>query len=520
MTVLLNQSVRIGGVVAPANTRQSLARAVESDLVVRGVASAVDADITAGRALLLGDSIAAYSEVLLSAASVTDRGNNTATVVISGGHGSAVGQPVRLGATLANATNALDGSILAVASSTEFTASLGERKHAVTAPSGPTVAFPDRRSGRGFWTAFETLLGYQFRTTWCAIGGATAAEVLQVARVSDPGPYVIACVCAGMNNVYSEDQSFSTAWAEIKALIDYAREQSPITVVLGIPPRDSGGGAWSAGKQTVHNRLNRQISLYCAERGLVYIDTWRAAFGGNTVVNAAATNPDPLASMTFDGTHTSMPGAFAIATSMYSRLASLLPGAAFSPAHKAQLGADVGNILTDSDFSTGSPTPTGWSITNITTNATATGSVESRTVADHGDAVGKNALVTFAYGTATGQASFRFARSASIHASLVAGKKFKAYVPFSITGGLDIQGVDLLFQGTIGGGQTWQVVAASLDSNADGFAGLLSGVLETPGTLIPAGITALTPFLRVSFGSGQTASAVLRVWHPVFRMYD
>lgn len=469
-------------------------------------------------AILLSDSIGAQSEVILAAASVTDNNDGTATVVISGGHAYSVGQPVRIGAAATQKLNALDAVVTQVDSSTQFRCSLGGRTHAVTSPSSPTIAMPHKKACRGFLTVLETLLGYQFDTEWCAVGGATASRILDVARISRRGPFRWGFVCAGMNNVYSAAQSFETAQAEIKALIDYAVSVSGTAVVLSIPPRDSGGAFWSSAKQIVHNQLNWWMWQYCAAVGAVFINTWRAASSGVTYVNGGAANPDPTALMTFDGTHPSFPGAVGIANEIIARVPDLSQSAMYYAGHLSMFGADVANILTDSDFASGASTPTGWSIANLTTNASATGSMESRTVASHGDAVGRNALVTFNYGTASGQASFRFTRS-SIHSLLIPGKRFRAMVPFSVTGATDLQGIDLLVQGVMSGGQSWFVYANSNDSNVDGFSGNISGVLVTPEAVVPSGVTSCTPFVRPLFGSGQSGNAVLRVWHPLFAQY-
>lgn len=472
-------------------------------------------------AIVLADSIGLYSEVVLTASALTNNGDGTATVTISAGHASCVGTPVRLGATTAKKTNAMDAVITAVASSTVFTCALAGRTHSATGAGPGNVAFPQRRSSKGFVTAYETLRGKQFDTiTWCTVGGGTAAHVHELARVSNPGPYSVAFVCVGMNNVYSVDQSFATAWAEIEALLTFARDVARYVVVVSIPPRDSGGAFWSSDKQTVHNQLNRRMHLECMRYGLIWINSWRATWGGVSYVNGGATNPDPTAAMTADGTHPSMPGAYAMAAAIDAKLTPLIDLDGYLAAHASMIGADAGNILTDSNFSGGTTAPTNWGITNVTSGASVTGSMENRTVAADGDAFGRNALATFNYGSASGQASFRYTRSSSLHASLTAGKKFKAYIPFSIKNGLDIQGFDLVIGGTMSGGQSWFVQGNLVDSNTDGFAGDVEGLIETVESVIPSGISACQPYVRVLFGSGQTSDAEFRWWHPVFRVYD
>jgi lysophospholipase L1-like esterase len=469
-------------------------------------------------AILLADSIGSYAEVSLSATSVTDNGDGTAAIV--GPSGVAVGDPVRVIGAPTVASNTLDGVVTAVTDATHYTVSTGGRSHPITSVSTPTLTFPWRKSSRGFLTALETLTGVQFDTEWCAVGGATAAQVLEVAADSSYGPFTVAFVCVGMNNIYSAAQTFETAAAEIQAVIDHARSVARHVVVLSIPPRDSTDTAWSSGKQTVHNKVNRWLHLYCVDNALIFCNTWRAAFGGNTYVNPAASNPDPLAAMVHDKTHPSFVGANAIAASLAALLSPVLRLEPYKAAHLAMLGADVGNILTDADFATGASSPTNFGVTDATTNIVTATSMVSRTVATHGDALGRLWRVTANYGTATGQASFRCKRTSSIHSLLTAGKKLKAYWPFALSSALDVQGVDIAVQGTMAGGQTWQVFGNAVDSNTKGFAGSLSGWCETPEAIIPAGITDCKPFLRVTFGSGQTSNLTFDNWHPIFRVYD
>lgn len=472
------------------------------------------------KALLVGDSIGAYSEVILSSATVTDLGNGTANVFISGGHGCAVGQVMRLAACPSVNLNSLTATVLSTTDSTNAIVQLNPPFHSVTSSAGhATVAFRERRNCMGFLTTLETRLGIQFDTTWAAIGGATSRAALNYARQAASGPYFVSFVSSGMNDIYSAGNTFAQCQADLKALIDYAASVSLYVVVLTVPPRDSGGGSWSAGKQTVHNQLNKWIEQYVRSIGKICINTWRTANSGVTYVNGAAANPDPTALMTIDGTHPSWPGALAIGDAIYTALSPLVGVDGYKAAHPSMIGADAGNILTDSDFSTGASTATGWAITNQTASTNVTPTLAARTVSADGDAAGRNQVITFDYGTAAGTASFRFARSASIHSLLTAGQMFEAVIPFSLTGSTGVTGVDILFQGTIGGGQTWQVYGNNLSTNVDPLTGAVSGYIRTPPTMIPSGITACTPFIRATFTSAQSGSAVLKLWHPVFRVY-
>ncbi len=472
--------------------------------------------------ILLGDSLLSYSETSLSLTSITNNNDGTATVVIAAGHGQAIGQAVRISGAASRQLNVMEARIAAIASSTTFTISLSGRTSPIIG-STPTIHFRDRLSARGILTSLEMQLGRKFDVEWCAIGGAEAREILDVARQSSQGPYKMALVCAGMNDIYSAGNDFETVRADLNELLAHARSVAELVVVVSIPPR-SASGVWTETKQTVHTKINRWLQLRVARMGGFFIDAARASWDGVTYMNSAATDPEPVASMTFDGTHTSFRSALAIASLIKTAISPYLPQSVWRPTHADHLGADAGNILSNAVFTAHtSGVPTGYALTNVTTNASAvsTNPPVARTIANDGDALGSMWEVTFSYGTATGTASFRCATSASIHASLTAGKVFQARIPFKITGAVGVVGIDLLLQGSIGAtGATWQVVAHGLDSNADAASGTIEGWLITPWTTIASGITACTPFVRVSFDSTQSTSGVLRLWHPVFEVRD
>jgi hypothetical protein len=474
-------------------------------------------DKGAYRAILASDSIGAYAEVVLSATSVTDNGDGTGTVVVPSGHGSSVGQPVRIGAAPKPYMNSLDATIASVVNSTTFTYKFTRRTHAVTSTSSPSVAFPLRRSSRGFLTAAETLLGYQFATTWCAVGGARAAQINDVVNDSDAGPYFVGFLCAGMNNIYSAAQSYSTVIGELNDLADTLKKRCQYLVILSIPPRDSGGGAWSAEKQSVHDKVNLWLYEYSRANGCIFINTWRSSNSGATYVNGAATNPDPNAAMTIDGTHPSMTGAYAIGQDINAELAPLLGMAAYSAAHPNMIGANAYNIFTDSDFATGATVATSWVNSDTTALMNVTPTMESRTFASHGDSCGRNQVLTTNYGTATGTASTRFRRN-NFQALLTPGQTLQGFVPFSASGMTGVVGLEFVIFGTINGSTFWNVQANGQDSNVDNMSGTLSGVLITPPVTIPSGLTDVDCWVKVSLSSTQSADTVVKVWHPVLRM--
>jgi lysophospholipase L1-like esterase len=472
------------------------------------------------KVLYVGDSILALAEGVISATSVVSIGNNLARVTASS-HANSVGDTIRIGGAPTRALNAMEARVTAVESANEFLVDLGKLKHDVTSASTPTMYWTARRSCRGILTGVETLIGEHFDTTWCAMGGATAQQVLDLALEAVTEQHSIAIVCAGMNNVYSVNQSYDVAWSEIRSLMNFAASVADVVVVITIPPRDSAGGVWTVEKQAIHTRLNRAIYDECAAKQHQFINSWASVGNGVTYVNPAAANPDPAAVMSFDGTHPSFVGNYAIARDIVEKIKPFIGiSNGYRGAHLAMIDAQSNNILTNANFAASAAgVATGWANTNVTAGVSLTPTIVARSVAADGDALGNNQVLTFNYGSATGTATFRYARSSSIHTLLTPGRKFRARIPFKLTGSLGIIGLDLLVQGVLPG-QSWFLYANSQESNADPYVGDLSGWLETVTRVIPAGLTGCTPFVRVTFTSAQTTNAVLTLFHPVFEVFD
>lgn len=467
-------------------------------------------------ALVAGDSITAIAESSLGITSVTDNGDGTATVVRTS-HSLGVGDPIRITAAPTQALCVMDSAVTTVVDANTIKCTLGGRTHGVTSPSGASLYFPYRRGCRGWFNWMESSLGETFRTTWCAVGGATAAQISALVDATTITARAdVGFVCIGMNDVYSAGSSFATAQADIKALIAKVRVKSERLVLLTIPPRNSADGAWSAGKQAIHTALNRWLYSYGNEIGAVVVDTWRATQNGATYVNAAASNPDPDAAFVIDNTHPSMRGAIAIGSAVATALAGVLGTSGWKAAHPAAIGADAGNLLTGSDFATGATVATGWASSDSTANMSVAPTLAARTVSADGDACGRNQILTVAYGTATGTASTRFRRN-DIHALLTPGTTVQLRVPFSISGATGLVGLELAMFGAVGS-NFWLVFGQQQDSNADVVSGDFSGWLITPPAVVPSGLTDLDVWVRPYITSAQSGNMVLKVWQPELRV--
>lgn len=469
-------------------------------------------------ALVVGDSITAIAETSLGATSVTDNGDGTATVVRTA-HSLGVGDPIRITAAPTQALCVLDSTVTSIIDANTFKCSLGGRTHSVTSPSGPSLFFPYRRGCRGWFNWMEAFLGETFRTTWCAVGGATASQISELVDATTTDSRAdVGFVCIGMNDVYSAGNSFATSQANITELIAKVRSKSERLVLLTIPPRNSADGSWTIGKQAIHTALNRWIYSYGKEIGAIVVDTWRATQNGATYVNAAASNPDPDAAFVIDNTHPSMRGAIAIGSAVATALSGVFGTAGWKAAHPAAIGADAGNLLSGSDFATGTSVATNWASSDSTTNMSVTPSLEARTVSADGDACGRNQLLTVAYGTATGTASTRFRRN-DIHGLLAPGTTVQLRVPFSVSGATGLVGLELAMFGAVGS-NFWLVFGQQQDSNADVVSGDFSGWLVTPPAVVPPGLTDLDVWVRPYITSAQSGNLVLKVWQPELRVFS
>lgn len=472
-------------------------------------------------ALVIGDSITSQSEVTLATATpyVVNNGDGTLTVTRTS-HSAHVGEPVRIGAAPSESLNLMDAEILSIVDANNFKCRIQGRTHTVTSATSATIVFQNRRSCRGWFTWLETLLGEMFDSTWCATGGARINDLTQLVAATSAGPYDVAFVCAGMNDLYADGDSLATMQANMEELLEYASARCRKVVLLSVPPRNSIDASWSAAKQTVHTGFNRWLYEYAKERGFIFVNTWRSVANATTYISSGATEPDPTAAFMFDNTHPSSVGAYAIGLAVKNAISAFIGVSGWNPSHADDLGADAGNIWTDSDFNTDAAgVPTGWAQSDTTASSVVANSVAARTVAADGDALGKNAVITYRYGAAAGTASTRFRRN-NFQASLTAGQVCQLRVPFSVADAAGLLGIELCMFGTDADGTFWQVYGNNLDTNADPHTDTpIAGVLMTPPTLIPSGLSDLDCWVRIYITSAQSSDLTLKLWHPVLRTW-
>lgn len=276
-----------------------------------------------------------------------------------------------------------------------------------------------------------------------------------------------------------------------------------------VPPRDSASAAWSSGKQTVHNQLNKYLWEYAKFRGATPLDSWRAVDGGETWVDPAATNPDPTSGFTSasDYTHPIIRGAAAFGKMLCDALRSRAVDP-FTGAHSAI--AEEGNLFTNSSLTGTSGTktpasgtivgnaPDSWTVEITAGTPTITLTSPARTVAADGDANGNNLQAVFAY-SGSGTQAFRLLQS-GMHASLTPGETYRIVVPVSITGATGMIGMECIAFGTVTGSGNLNIGALVGTSGA--ISGDYEGAFVIPDFECPASLSSLFVFARFYFSSG------------------
>lgn len=473
-------------------------------------------------ALVCGDSITAYSEVVLTVQNVVDNGDGTATVTRSSGHGVTVGQPVRMVAAPTANLNVMEAPVLTTPSTTEFTYATGGRTHGIVSlnnnPNVASMTYPYRRGARGWFSWMESFLGESFDTTWCAVPGATATDISALIDVTPMADVAdVGFLCLGMNDVYAKGLTFATIQTNMQALIDKIRARCNHLVILTVPPRGPGD-VWTAAKMNIHLQVNRWLYTYGRKVGALVVDTWRAIYNNATYVNPAAANPDPDVNFIVGGsdqTHPSSVGAFAIGRAVANVVAPLTGVSGWKPAHAMQLGSNSNNLLNGSDFFNASATPGVAEFWTLDTNANLTlvPSLVPRTVATDGDACGNNQVFTLAVaGGATGTFNTRFRRN-GIQARVTAGQTVQFKMRVSVKDANALMGLEIALFGTMGS-HNWIVSGHSTDSNTKSLSGEWTTTITTAPAVVPAGITNLDCWLRPYVTGDQTSPLTIKTWHP------
>lgn len=467
--------------------------------------------------LLAGDSISAFSESTVTALSLVDNGDGTATINKTA-HGLCVGEPIRTNVTAKQSTNVLDSTVLSVIDADHFTISLlNTRTHKVTGGGQPNYILPRRRSCKGWLNHLEAYLGVMFKVTWCAIGGATAPQILDVV-VNTPISEIhdVGVVFTSMNDLYGIGSDWPTTQAANKALIDAVRARSAVTLIIAVPPRNSSDtGNWTAARQAIHTRLTRWQHQYAQQIGAIFFDPTAASWNGQTYVNQVATNPDPYVPFMFDFTHPAHGNAKAIGYGVGPLLQPSMGVKAWKPAHKSQIGVDTGNLIVNSDWSSNAGgLPTGWAIVGASTGINYTTNVVARSTASgDSDSIGNNVVITMNYGTASGIGQLSFQRS-GIQGLLTPGQTIQwRMLSAAIQNSIGLLALEITITGIVNG-TVWQAYGGGLDGNVKPIPGSWTEPLSTPPVVVPAGLTSANILVRPLIDNTQTTDVTIKLAQP------
>lgn len=472
-------------------------------------------------AIVLGDSISAQSEVILAATSV-GRVSPDVVRVVRTSHNMDAGQMVRVSGASDATANFWDATVATRVDANTLDIALtgAGRKHSVTSSSTPSIYMPLRRSVRGWLNWLEFYAKEQFDTTWCAVGGATIRQIDALFSATNPLPQDIAFVMLGMNDIYSKSRTLSQMQQDMRRLLQKVQQVATNVCVLSVTCRNSADSAWSSDKQTIHNGFNQWLYEYCRQHGFTFVNTWRAAQGSTTYVDGSATEPDMSASIAFDNTHPSATGAHALGKAVYDSYPTSFWQSGPTSAHLDQLGADSGNLLTDSGFVTNSSgVATGWATASSTANMNVAATCVARTVAIDGDACGFKQQYVISYGTATGTASTQFKKT-SVHSLMTPGRKVRFSVDVSVdTSAVGLLGIETTIFGTTANG-FWLVYGMNLDSSVDVMTGTFSGRIFTPPAVVPPDLSDAFLYVRPYISSAQSSSLTFSFWHPRLEYVD
>lgn len=470
--------------------------------------------------MLVGDSNTAFGwDSGPACSAITDNGDGTATISFASSHNWAVGGRITVNSAPESKFNRFSALVTAQVNTNPHTVTYqldGRSSPVVGATAANTQTLHmGRYSPIGFAPWLEAVSGRRLGYLLAAAGGADSSQALAIYNEAIPEARAALCsdlvLMIGTNDIFARGWDFATVQASIKALADRIRATFPGRIWWVVPPpMGSGAAAWSAGKQTVLNRVVRWIWRYAAQIGATPIDSWRGTQNGLTFVNPAASNPDHSANfLGADATHTTNLGALCIARAIAQQWAVVHPalGLGFQGGHGAV--QSQGNALANSRLTgaAGTKTPGGgtiagtvpdsWTVEITSGTGTLTLSSPARTVASDGDADG-NELVAVVSGSAL---TWRLMNTASIHASVSAGQVRDVYVPVSIAGAAGLAGVELiLFGGKSSGGNE----NLGMTGVSQAITGDINLCLRMPRVLIPAGLTSLSMFVRFTGATAGT----------------
>ena len=378
--------------------------------------------------VIVGDSIALKNELEIPI-SIVDNGNGTATATITSpqqGQGVYAGDMVTFAGMANSKLNQVNATILSHTLSGSLVTSV------TYATTGPYISVPGSFSpcmylswqepgyGAAVWA--KALCGATFKILGnFSAGGADSDGLMGIMDVALATNASVLYLQNGTNNVYARAWTAPYSIASIKALIDKAFAAGVKTVLPAIPP-NTGGTATTSPRLAP---VNRWAQSYLPMVGGRAVNTWMGTGNGVLLADPASSVGLPGAGMLADNAHFARLGAWASGKRAVPALQGYFPASrAVYPSaidnavsgkvyfDNALLSGNGGGVSVGAGTITG-PIATGLTVINTAGSQAITCSINARTEAVDGDALGNNQRLVITGMSSTSVVTVRIAVSAA-----------------------------------------------------------------------------------------------------------
>ena len=352
--------------------------------------------------VIMGDSIATYNLLPITASSVVDNGNGTATV--SGTSLQAyAGDTISIEASGTTALNVLNAPVLSQTIVGSAVTQLVYSYQGLTgyAQTGsPVLRMLWRESDQGFFTIAKALSGARCRLlAHYTVGGADSVQMealLPQALANRPRAVVVQ---VGTNNVYARNWDAATSIASLKRMADAIAASGAVPVFMAILPRSDG--QQSAANAARKMPVIRWAREYLPSIGGYFVDSWVRGTNGTTLADLTSAVGAANAALLGDGIHPNRLGAWAMGKALSPVLNAIFPERSRLPTSVAEATTTNTKLYFNNPLLTGTSgttsagsgtivgtSPTGVAVTILSGTPTVTLSQVARTEAADGDAAG------------------------------------------------------------------------------------------------------------------------------------
>lgn len=393
--------------------------------------------------ILLGDSFTgrSWKQISLSAGGITNNGDGTATATMTTAPNSTtnqitVGETIRVEGSSTPIFNQIAATITAVSNSPTYSITYTITGEYADTPftDAPVVYRYNRQSVKGWWTFYQKLANAQFDVVAnCAQGGTQIRYMKQMLERQYPTVTArFGFFQGGINDIYVGSRTLAEMIEDATALIDAVLPRVAVFVAFTIPAMSASKTGWTLARANQQLQFNRWLAEYVSSNGGICIESNLATSNAITYGSGSDTNGAPNSGFVTDNTHPTPVGAYALAKAAYAKTSSFVVQDARWPSNAidslyydadSQYMLDASHVLmsgTGGTVTAGSGTitgtaPDGTTIAWVTSGSglTATVTTPARTVADDGDTIGDNLVVTLS-GTAGALSLLRFSVAATV----------------------------------------------------------------------------------------------------------